>query len=130
MKKNRQIHLLYILSCCAMLLFSCNSSLSVPKPEEPLLEQQTVEDIILEFYLIDAEAKIRIYNEPVTMIRTDLNNRMTALFKQHNTNYKQFTSSYVYYMSDADVAGKIMSNVVNRLIKLQTEQQRKEKKQS
>jgi hypothetical protein len=113
-----------------MLLFSCNSSLSVPKPEEPLLEQQTVEDIILEFYLIDAEAKIRIYNEPVTMIRTDLNNRMTALFKQHNTNYKQFTSSYVYYMSDADVAGKIMSNVVNRLIKLQTEQQRKEKKQS
>jgi hypothetical protein len=101
---------------------ACQHSNTMLKPTGTLLENQDVENILLELYLIDGQARVRIYNEPVNKIREWLNSEMKNTFKQHNTTYKQFTDSYSYYMANAETSKKMMTNVINRLIKMQAEQ--------
>lgn len=94
--------------------FSCHRGDG--KKQTNLLSKQVVEDILLEIYLIEAKAKVIIFNEPADKIRTELNHEMKNLFQQYNTNYEQFINSYSYYMSDSKISKKMMSDITNRLI--------------
>ncbi len=116
-----------ILSICFLpLIFlvcisSCNRT-AVQKPSETLLSKQVVEEILVEIYLIEGKMKVLIYNESAEKIRIQVNDEMKNLFKRYNTNYKQYTESYSYYMGDASVSKEMMSDVIDRLVFLQTEQ--------
>jgi hypothetical protein len=77
--------------------------------------------------LTEGEMKVLIFNHPIEELKIWMNTKMEQLFKQYHTDYYQFTESFTYYMSDTKTSKKIMEDVTNRLIKLQTEQTEKDK---
>ena len=112
MKIRKTLYLITIIFVC--ISFSCQRG--DEKKQSNLLSKQVVEDILLEIYLIEAKAKIIIFNQSTDKIRMELNHDMKNLFKKHNTNYEQFINSYSYYMSDGKISKKMMSDITNRLI--------------
>jgi hypothetical protein len=109
------------------ILFSCDY-IPLQKKEKPPLDKQTIEDILTEMYLLEGKIRIYMYHETPDSLKIWVNNEMSQLFKRYNTTYKQFTNSYLSYMGDdSEVAKKIMSNITNRLILLETEQKKNTK---
>jgi len=115
-----------LFAVCCLLLVSCNRT-GMGKPSERLLSKQEVEDMVLEIYLIEAKSSVLVFNMPLDSVRVQLNYEMKDLFKRYNTTYTQFKSSYLYYMGNASVSKKMIANITNRLIVLETEQTKNDK---
>ena len=116
----------YLAAAMLLISFSCNRT-DIEKSEQPLLSKAQVEEILLEIYVIEGKARVLIYKEHVDKVRMLLNYEMKSLFERYNTNYKQFFDSYSYYMANASVSKKMMSDITNRLIVLEAEQIEKNK---
>ena len=110
-----------------LISLSCNRTDIKKTSEQPLLSKQQVEEILLEVYVIEGKARVLIYKEHADKVRLLLNYEMKSLFERYNTNYKQFFDSYSYYMANASVSKKMMSDITNRLIVLEAEQIEKNK---
>ena len=104
-----------------LFFISCNNKSTIALPEN-LVSKEIIEDVLVEMYLIEAEMRVRIVNEPLDELKIWVNVEMNNLFKKHNVDYNQFEDSYIYYMTDKKTSKKIMENTVNRLVKLQAEQ--------
>jgi hypothetical protein len=127
MRKTRAIFL--FLQMAATLLFissSCNRT-EVGKPSGNLLNKQQVEELLLEVYFIESKARVLIYNESAEKVKMQLNYEMKTLFERYNTSYQQFVNSYSYYMGDASVSKKMIADITNKLIVLETEQTKNNK---
>ena len=113
----------YIPFLLLILLFfaSCHKKPIIVPPEN-IVQIETIEEMLVKMYLIEAEMRVRIVNEPLSDMKTWVNLEMNNLFKKHNTTYIQYIDSYTYYMTDKKISKKIMGNAVNRLVKLQAEQ--------
>jgi hypothetical protein len=106
----------------AFVLVSCHYT-PLQKQHSPHLDKQLVEDILIEMYLLEGKIRVYIYHETPEELKVRVSDEINQLFKRYNITYKQFTDSYSYYMGDdAETAKKIMSNITNKLIVLQTEQ--------
>ncbi|MDR0604951.1 MAG: DUF4296 domain-containing protein [Bacteroidales bacterium] len=118
----------YILTIFFVLvLVSCHYT-PLQKQEKPPLDKQLVENILIEMYLLEGKVRVYIYHETPEELKIRVSNEINQLFERYNITYKQFTDSYSYYMSDdAETAKKIMSDITNKLIMLQTEQTNKTK---
>jgi hypothetical protein len=104
-------------------LLSCNYNR--PQKQEKLpLDKQLVEDILIEMYLLEGKVSVfYIYQETPEELKIRVSNEINQLFKRYNISYKQFTDSYSYYVGgNAETAKKLMSDITNKLIVLQTEQ--------
>jgi hypothetical protein len=64
---------------------------------------------------------VLIYTEPSEKVRQVLNYEMKKMFERYGITYPQFLESYSYYMGDAVVSKKIISNITNKLIVLEAE---------
>jgi len=117
--KFRRICSITVVVLC--LFLSCHRN-DVKKPSGHLLSKQQVEEMLLEIHIIEGKARVIIYNESSEKVRLVLNYEMKKLFERYHTNYQQFTDSYAYYMSDAAVSKKMIADITNKLIVLQTEQ--------
>ena len=104
-----------------LFFISCNNKSTIVPPEN-LISKETVEDVLVEMYLIEAEMRVRIVNEPLSDLNIWINIEMNNLFKKHNITYQQYADSYTYHMTDKKNSKKTMENAVNRLVKLQAEQ--------
>ena len=114
--------------CLFVILFFSCSRTAVKKPsEQPLLGVQVVEEMLLEIHLIEGKARVLIYSESAEKVKSLLNYEMKNLFERYNTTYKQFTESYSYYMGDASVSKKMMSDITNRLIVMEAKQTKNKK---
>ncbi len=116
-----KIRTFFIISLLCLSVFSCENTSSTTPPEN-ILTKETVENILLEMYLIEGEIKVLIHNHSIEELKIWMNIKMEELYKEYHTDYSQFTESFTYYMSDTKISKKIMEDVTNRLIKLQTEQ--------
>lgn len=114
----------YILWTVFLVLVLCSCEhIPLQKKEKPPLDKQTMEDILTEMYLLEGKIRVYIYHESPDSLKIRVSKEMSQLFTRYNTTYKQFTDSYLFYMGeDAEIAKKIMSNITNRLILLETEQ--------
>jgi hypothetical protein len=117
----------YLAAAMLLISLSCNRTDMKKTSEQPLLSKQQVEEILLEIYVIEGKARVLIYKEHADKVRLLLNYEMKSLFERYNTNYRQFFGSYSYYMADASVSKKMMSDITNRLIVLEAEQIEKNK---
>ncbi|MDR2409692.1 MAG: DUF4296 domain-containing protein [Bacteroidales bacterium] len=103
-------------------LVSCHNT-HLRKQEKASLDKQLVEDILIEMYLLEGKIRVYLYHETPEELKIRVNNEINQLCKRYNITYKQFTDSYAYYMGDdAETAKKMMSDITNKLIMLQTEQ--------
>jgi hypothetical protein len=103
---------------------SCNN-IHLQKTEKQYIDKQIMKDILIEMYLLEGKIKVYIYHETPDKLKIRVSDEINSLFKRYNITYKQFTDSYSYYMGDdAETAKKIMSDITNQLIVLQTEQMR------
>ena len=100
---------------------ACNRT-AMKKPSVGLLSKQLVEDILIEIYLLEGRTKVIVYYESTEKARMRLNYEIKKIFEHYNTNYKQFVDSYSYYMGNAAISKKMMSDLTNRLIVLEAEQ--------
>jgi hypothetical protein len=111
----------------APVLFSCNHPL-LQKQGKPPLDKQTVENILIEMYLLEGKIRVYLYQETPENLKIWVNSEINKLLKKYNITYKQFTDSYSCYMGDdAKTAKEMMSNITNRLIILETELKRNTK---
>ena len=118
MTKSRYLPFLLLI---ILFFISCNNK-STTAPPENLVPKETIEDVLVEIYLIEAEMRVRTVDEPLDELKVWVNVEMNNLLKKHNIDYDQYTDSYIYYMADKKVSKKMMENTVNRLVKLQAEQ--------
>jgi hypothetical protein len=115
-----KIRLIFTLLVLGVSVFSCMNKAS--SPPKHILPKHVMEDILVEMCLIEGEMKVLVFTYPIEDLKTRMNTKMEDVFKENNTNYDNFTESFSYYMSDSKSSKKIMENVTNRLIKLQTEE--------
>ena len=99
---------------------SCDRKQTIAPPEN-VLSKEKVEDVLVDMYLLEAEMRVRIVNENINDIKTWINIEMKILLKKHQVEYKQYTESLTYYMTDLKTSKKIMEHAVNRLVKMQAE---------
>ena len=104
-----------------LLITSCGNRLMIAPPEN-IVPEEKIEDVLVEMFLIEAQMRLRIGNEPIDELKTWLNVEINNLLKKHNIDYKQYTDSYIYYMADLEVSKKMMENAVNCLLRMQAEQ--------
>jgi hypothetical protein len=112
----------FLLAILFIVVFSSCNHTRPQKLENLPMKEQLIEDILVEMYLLEGKTKVYLYQTTPDSLKVWVNNEVEQLFKRYNTNYKQFSDSYFHYMGDALMSKKIMTNVTNRLILLQTEQ--------
>lgn len=115
-----KIRLIFILLIFGLSVFSCKNKTS--SPPKDILPKHVVENILVEMCLIEGEMKVLVFNHSIEELKVRMSTQIDEVFEEYNTDYENFTESFSYYMSDNKSSKKIMEDVTNRLIKLQTEE--------
>lgn len=113
-------------------VFSSCSPTYETQPPKDLIKAQTMEEVLVDIYLLEASIRNCVQNNKTDSLIQWVGGQIQSIFKSKNIDYQRFKSSYNYYMGHEKESQQIMDNVINQLIKKETEaiiQTQKEKKQ-
>jgi len=113
-------------------VFSSCSPTYETHPPKDLIKAQTMEEVLVDIYLLEASIRNCVQNNKKDSLAQWVGGQMQSIFDDKKINYQRFKSSYNYYMGHEKESQQIMNNVINQLIKKETEaiiQNQKHKKQ-
>ena len=103
--------------CC---LYSCTRKYESSTPKD-LINKQQMEDILVEVYMTEASIRNCIITNQMDSLEIWTAQQMNAILDKNKVSYTRFVNNYNYYMGHEELAKDLMEQVVNRLVKMETE---------
>lgn len=110
--------ILLMLSICC--LCSCTRKYESSTPKD-LINKQQMEDILVEVYMTEASIRNCVITNQMDSLDIWTAQQMNAVLDKKNVTYVRFLNNYNYYMGHEDLSKELMEQVVNRLVKMETE---------
>ncbi len=101
-------------------LISCTKKYESTVPKNVINKKQ-MEDLLVDVYMLEASTRTCITSNQSDSLDIWIAQQMNALLKKRNISYSQFIHNYSYYMGHEKLSQELMENVVNRLVKTETE---------
>ncbi|MBP7101639.1 MAG: DUF4296 domain-containing protein [Bacteroidales bacterium] len=80
-----------------------------------------MEDILVEVYMTEASIRNCVITNQMDSLDIWTAQQMNAVLDKKNVTYTRFVNNYNYYMGHEDLSKELMEQVVNRLVKMETE---------
>lgn len=122
--------ILIVFSLC--FFTACTNKYESNTPKN-LIEIKQMEDILIDLYLLEASARTCMLTNQSDSLEIWIVQQTNALLKERNIEHSQFLESHTYYMGHEKLAQELMENIVNRLVKIETQaviQHQKSEKQT
>ncbi|MDY0014828.1 MAG: DUF4296 domain-containing protein [Bacteroidales bacterium] len=103
--------------CC---LYSCTRTYESSTPKD-LIDKQQMEDILVEIFMTEASVRNCVLTNQMDSLDIWTAQQMNAVLEKKNVSYTRFINNYNYYMGHEDLSKELMEQVVNRLVKMETE---------
>lgn len=98
----------------SFLLLSCASE--EEKPPEEVIPEERFQELLLELYLLEGEAKFRQANQGLSSDSVRISGT-TKLFEKHDIERDRFERSYRYHMEDPEKMKRIHEEILNELMR-------------